>query len=207
MKLTVRSVRRRRRAVRGGGRVVAFPRVQTEPAMGGRDEPARVRLSPRGLWWSCEEDATAPVGGRRGRPCERGCGDPCRWSAFVCVAVWRRLAWLRGLTRWLSGVSGSAAVRGWRCPGAVVLSLFLQPREGGPGGEDAAPLHKCRLLGKSGDDSARVSAETVTWGNVVKSKYPGRSVAARCGRWVFAVLLVAVCPCPRPEVGSQWGMC
>lgn len=58
------------------------------------------------------------------------------------VAVWRRLAWLRGLTRWLSGVSGSAVVHGWRCPGAVVLSLPLQPREEGPGGEDAAPLHR-----------------------------------------------------------------
>ena len=60
----------------------------------------------------------------------------------VCVCVWRCLAWLRGLARWLSDVSGSAAVHGWPCHGAVVPCLSLQPREEGPRGEDAAPLHR-----------------------------------------------------------------
>ena len=98
----------------------------------------------------------------------------------VCDRVSGRVA-LSGVAAWFDPV----AVRRQRLCGCAWVAasrrrraVSLRPREEGPRGEDAARLHRrAGFWVKSGDDSTRVSAGTVTWGNVVKPKYPGRSVA------------------------------
>ena len=98
----------------------------------------------------------------------------------LCDRVSGRVA-LSGVAAWFDPV----AVRRQRLCGCAWVAasrrrraVSLRPREEGPRGEDAARLHRrAGFWVKSGDDSTRVSAGTVTWGNVVKPKYPGRSVA------------------------------
>lgn len=140
-----------------------FQGFVTEPAMGGRGRASgprssfprevcggRVRKTRPRLWEGAGGGRVSVAVGSVPLERVRVCGRvaPSGVAAwFDPVAVRRQRLW----------------VAGWRCPGAVVLSLFPAAAGGGPGGRTLRPLHGRRLLGKSGDDSARVSAETVTW--------------------------------------------
>ena len=101
---------------------------------------------------------------------------------------------LSGVAAWFDPV----AVRRQRPCGCAWVAvsrrrraMSLRPREEGPRGEDAARLRRrAGFWVKSGGDSTRVGAGTVTWGNAVKPEYPGRSAAqpgagAGCLLWCW----------------------